>query len=304
MNIKRSVRLTRRSYRRKLIMFGASIFASLALVATGFAAWVLSNDAKKEESGAVEIAAVHEESVEISDITFIADDENQTAIKNFVFEPKADDTQGRVRYDGESNPENLDVKFQWSIDNYQILGNVYVDFKIPATVYSAIEKGWIAIDMKEASETSGFELLRSDETIKNEQNADVSYKVLRYYIQTQQGAITANGQSEDGAVIYTVEKDGTTVTKVTFTMNIAFTWGEEFKGENPGEYYDQNYIDDPEAGSAVDFQTMKDTLNTFKATLHGIDPDEYIGLEEDAQKALCDDKPVEKYFIVINAEVA
>lgn len=300
MNIKRSVRLTRRSYRRKLIMFGASIFASLALVATGFAAWVLSNDAKKEESGEVVIAAVHEESVDISDIQFIKDDPNNEAEKadSFIFEPLESDTLGRVRYDGSSDPENLDVKFQWSIDNYQIVGNVYVDFKIPATVYSAIEAGWIDIDVKDANETSGFEL-RSDETIKNEQNADVSYKVLRYYIQNQQGAITAADQSEDGVVSYTVEKDGDTVSKVTFTMNIAFTWGDEFDGLNPGIYYDTPY-EDGVSGANVEYEDVKKTLNELKATLHGLTYDEYMELEESE----IEDLKVENYIIVINAEVA
>ena len=306
MNIKRSVRLTRRSYRRKLIMFGVSIFMSLALVATGFAAWVLSNDATKEESGAVEIAAVHEESVEISNIQFLDANGNVSELdldKSFVFEPKEGDTTGRVRYgkssedDIDTKPENLDVKFQWSIDNYQIVGDIFVDFKIPANVYKAIEDGWIDINIQEVDEgaVGGFELI-GDET-KDGKN----YKVLRYYIQTNQGTITGEGNVGNGVVTYTVDKDGDTVTKVYFVMEIEFTWGELFGGQNPGYYYDTDPV-----GAAVEYDDVKKALNTFKATLHGIDPDTYMGLDEADQKNLCKDPEylIPNYIIVINAQVA
>lgn len=306
MNIKRSVRLTRRSYRRKLIMFGVSIFMSLALVATGFAAWVLSNDASKEAEGLVEIAAVHEESVEISDIKFLKDngDESTSDLdRSFVFEPREGDTSGRVRYgkssedDTDTKPEDLDVKFKWSIDNYQIVGEVFVDFKIPVNVYEAIDAGWIDIDRKdaEAGDTIGFETVAG--------SSDPNYVLLRYYVQTNQGAITANGG--DGVVSYTVEKDGDTVTKVNFVMDIEFTWGTVFGGMNPGDYYD----DDP-VGSAVDYDDVKLTLNTFRATLHGLDHLENLdmatfnALSESDQKALCDEHPIPNYIIVINAQVA
>ena len=36
-NTNKSYRLTRSSYRRKIITFGVSVFTSLALIATGFA---------------------------------------------------------------------------------------------------------------------------------------------------------------------------------------------------------------------------------------------------------------------------
>lgn len=309
MKLQRNVRLTRRSYRRKLIMFGVSIFMSLALVATGFAAWILSNDANQQKSGAVEIAAVHEESVDIGDITFVKDDANDEKEKadQFTFEPLKGDTNGRVRYDGKSHPENLDVKFKWYIDNYQVLGAIFVDFKIPTTVYTAIEKGWIELDMKEGLDTTGFELV-GDESIKTGEN-NVSYKVLRYYVQTQQGAISAEGSSSDNVVSYTVEKTGDVVTKVNFTMNIKFSWGEEFDHRNPGVYYDTP-SEDPLYGANIDYKDVKKTLNEFKATIHGLtlDPEfsinTFVGLSENDQQELYDENPVPKYYIVINAQVA
>ncbi len=274
------------------------MFMSLALVATGFAAWVLSKDAQKEESGAVEIGAVTEASVEISEITFLKDNDAQVNPDRFVFEPLSTDTTGRVRYDGESAPENLDVKFTWSISNYQIVGDLFVDFLVPEAVYTAITEEWLALP-------EGFALQTATETKKNDDQEDVTYKVLRYTIQNQAGAITASGATNDGILSYTVTKDGDTVSAVAFTMNIPFSWGAEFDGLNPGIYYDTPYPDAPSKGTGVDFNVVKATLNQFKAKLHGIEYNEtFEGLPEGDKKTLYDENPIDKYYIIINANVA
>lgn len=310
MKITKNVRLTRRSYRRKLIMFGVSIFMSLALVATGFAAWVLSNDANAKQSGAVELAAVHEESVDISNITFIKDDNSNDREKadQFTFEPLANDKLGRVRYDGTSHPENLDVKFQWTIDNYPIVGEIFVDFKVPATVYTAITNGWLALDMKDGPDDTGFELV-GEESMKNGGSTDIEYKVLRYYVQTTQGAINADGSSTDGVVSYTVEKPDDVVSSVTFQMNIKFSWGRVFDGKNPCIYYDTPNSD-PTYGANIAYKDVKKTLNEFKATLHGLTLEEdfnidtFNGLPESDKASLYEASPIPSYYIVINAQVA
>ena len=263
---------------------------SLALVATGFAAWVLSNNAEKQENGAVEIAAVTESSISISDISFIKDNNDQVSEDTFIFEPLASDTLGRVRYDGTSEPENMDVKITWTIDNYQIVGDLFVDFKVPATVYDAVEAGYLALPAEFVEQ--------GDTEIEGK-----SYKIFRYTIQSAAGTITGDGNKGDNILSYETTKDGDTVIAVTFTMNIAFSWGAEFDGLNPGIYYDNAY-EDLTKGANIDYATVKDTLNTLKATIHGIDPEEYLELEEDAQKELCRENPVANYFVVINANVA
>lgn len=290
MNIKRSTRLTRRSYRRKLIMFGVSVFMSLALTATGFAAWVLSKNAEVEESGSVEIGAVTESSIDITEIAFIKDNDVQLNPDHFIFEPLESDTTGRVRYDGSSQPENLDVKFTWTINNFQIVGDVFVDFKVPETVYTAIEKNWISLP-------NAFELLPSVEQISGE-----NYKVLRYSIQDATKKITSDvALTEDGVLSYKVTKDGDgVITAVEFTMNIAFSWGTEFNTMNPGLYYDIDNV-----GKEIAYETVKATLNEFKATLHGIEYNQtFENLSEVDKNTLYDENPISTYLIVINAKVA
>lgn len=39
-------KLTRNSYKRKIILFGVIVFMSIALISTGFAAWVMSQEKK------------------------------------------------------------------------------------------------------------------------------------------------------------------------------------------------------------------------------------------------------------------
>lgn len=287
MNKNKNMRFTRRSYKRKLIIFGVSIFMSIALSATGFAAWLISKDTNQDTNGQVQIGAVSEASVEISDITFIGD------VNNFIFEPLEEDVTGRVRYDGTSAPENLGVEFTWTIKNYQTVSDVFVEFKLPASVYTAVTKGWLSLSDK-------FELSAPTEI------NGTAYTVLKYKIQESANKITDNG-SKDGIIEYTVTKDESTglPSEVVFTMNIDFEWGDEFHGDNPGVYYDESYEDDPTAGINVSYAELKATLNEFKATLHGITYNaDFEALSEADKAAQYTQKPIKDYFIVINATVA
>lgn len=292
----KNMRFTRHSYKRKLVIFGVSIFMSIALSATGFAAWVISKDTKKEMNGTVEIGAVTEASVEITDMSFLGNENDRT----FRFEPLENDTTGRVRYDGKSLPENLDVEFTWTIKNYQIVSDVFVEFKLPATVYKAVTEGWLSLP-------AGFEMSAPEEIGGKE------YTVLKYRIQDPKNPddpkpkITTDGSTTDGILSYKVTKDETTglAKEVEFTMKIAFKWGDAFKGDNPGIYYDRTYENDATAGTAVPYETVKATLNEFKATLHGITYDEAFEAKSEEDKAKdYVDNPIGNYYIVINATVA
>lgn len=303
MNIKRSVRLTRRSYRRKLIMFGVSVFMSLALTATGFAAWVLSKDETKNAEGTVEIGAVTEASVEITDITFLKNSEEDLYDPaKFVFEPLATDTTGRVRYDGESQPENLDVRFSWKVSNFQIVGELYVDFEVPANVYKAIENQWLALP-------DSFELLDTVGKRPDANGVEKEYKILRYVIHDADTKLTVSPnwkETEDDILKYKTNA-GEVINEVEFEMTIAFSWGAAFNGINPGLYYDTDTV-----GMEVEHDQIKETLNKFKTTVHGINYDKPLAddtksfgeLTEERQALLYEDNPIDKYFVTITANVA
>lgn len=287
---KKALRLTRRSYRRKFVMFGVSVFMSLALTATGFAAWVLSTNAKKEVSGEVEVGAVTEASIEVSNIVFTKEDANKNPIKNFIFEPLEDDTTGRVQYDTKSAPENLDLKIKWSISNYQSVGEHFVEFKIPENVYKAITEGYIALPTTEAGE---------DIFTVSQDPEEKDYYVAKYNI----GAVSENGN--DGKLVtYEVSTvDG--VVTATFEMTLGFVWGDVFGKTNPGLYYDddKNYASDSGKGAYVDYVEVKKTLDTFKATVHGMTYDEYNDLEQAEKDKIDETNPIPNYKVIVNAKV-
>ena len=281
---RKTVKLTRSAYRRKIVMFGVSIFMSLALTATGFAAWVLSKDAKVQTDGGIEVGAVTEANVEIKDLLFVDKDQQNNDIKNFVFEPKADDTTGRVRRSNDALPEDMDIRLQWTVVNYQNVDNLFVEFKIPATVKTAIDRGYLALP-------ENFVLQQQTETI-----TEKTYYIAKYDIGN---AITASGTTNDGLLSYTVSDVGGVKT-VVFNMTVQFLWGETFGGQNPGLYYDLD-----EEGVTVPYETVKATLNQFKATVHGITYDAAFEAKTEEQKAaLYAQNPIDKYYFIVNATVA
>ena len=75
-------RLTRNGYKRKMIVFGAFLFMSIALTVTGFAAWVMSTNAKNDQNQAnVEVGVVQEGNLTIT-LT-----ETSAPVK-LIFDPK------------------------------------------------------------------------------------------------------------------------------------------------------------------------------------------------------------------------
>ena len=51
-------KLTKKSYKRKRVLMGLALFMSIALVSTGFAAWVISSSVEKEGEGHVSAGTV------------------------------------------------------------------------------------------------------------------------------------------------------------------------------------------------------------------------------------------------------
>ena len=95
---KNFLKLTRKSYRRKLIMFGAAIFMSLALTATGFAAWVLSQDTSVDAGGNGEVGIVSDNELKITDLKYLFDGNDATLA-----------VQEAVRLCGENPGATLDL---------------------------------------------------------------------------------------------------------------------------------------------------------------------------------------------------
>ncbi len=129
-------KLTRNSYKRKIILFGVIVFMSIALISTGFAAWVMSQEKKKSTSGNVTVGAVTEGNIEV-----ILD---ELTVKDFKFEPKESDTTGRVRND-KTNFESLTVTVTGTIKNTQFLKEATIKMNVKDAVKQAETAGYIIL---------------------------------------------------------------------------------------------------------------------------------------------------------------
>ena len=129
-------KLTRNSYKRKIILFGVIVFMSIALISTGFAAWVMSQEKKQSKSGNVSVGAVTEGNIEV-----ILD---ELTVKDFKFEPKESDTTGRVRND-KTNFESLTVTVTGTIKNTQFLKEATIKMNVKDAVKQAETAGYIIL---------------------------------------------------------------------------------------------------------------------------------------------------------------
>lgn len=129
-------KLTRNSYKRKIILFGVIVFMSIALISTGFAACVMSQEKKQSKSGNVTVGAVTEGNIEV-----ILD---ELTVKDFKFEPKESDTTGRVRNDN-TNFESLTVTVTGTIKNTQFLKEATIKMNVKDAVKQAETAGYIIL---------------------------------------------------------------------------------------------------------------------------------------------------------------
>lgn len=130
------MKLTRKSYKRKIIALGVAAFISLSLIATGFAAWVLTATAETTAEENITIGTTKETAIEIGEIAF------NNNIKDFAFEPKDTDRSGRVRGE-EGASESLAVEVICTINKISFVERITVSFELPAGVKAAVDAGYI-----------------------------------------------------------------------------------------------------------------------------------------------------------------
>lgn len=131
------MRLTRLSYRRKIIVFGIAIFLSIAMIATGFATWVMSANARDDSKGGnVDVGTVSDSNLEITNVVISS--------TSFYFEPLASDNQGRVRNDG-SHYESLSITVTGDISPSAYIGSATIQLNVSSGVTAAATAGYIVL---------------------------------------------------------------------------------------------------------------------------------------------------------------
>lgn len=227
-------KLTKKSYQRKAMVMGGIIFASCALFATGFAAFVVSSSASYGIGGKVNVGTISDKSITFTDVAL--------SDPNFSFDAKKDDNTGRVRWD-KTNFENLEttVTGKFSPSDYvneftvELRLGTWADSNKDVTIDAAAEK---RID---AAIEAGYIV------------APACYK----------HPFKLSFSGEGAQITETEEK------VASFTYKIAFQWGEHFNRMNPSEFYDQTGIASsyPDEGDG----SYLNDLNKFYKTMTGVE---------------------------------
>lgn len=276
-------KLTRKSYQRKAMVVGATAFAGIALVATGFAAWVISSSATKNVQGNVQVGTISEKSIEITGVKF--KEVGEGTRDYFSFEPVKTDLSGRVRYDGKNNYENLSLVVTGKYKPASYVNNFSIGLRM----------GTVGADGNFTPDTE------AEKRIENADKVSNYIKLPACWAGATTGGdgvkFNTNGAgftATDGNGKITVDGDGL----ATFEYTISFEWGDHFKDGtknlNPSEFYDS---DTGEAN--YDDAEFKNDLAAFYKAMTGI---EYKPGE--ATTAPAADFTTMKFAVIVKADTA
>lgn len=232
-------KLTKKSYQRKAMVMGGIIFASCALFATGFAAFVVSSSASHGIGGKVNVGTISDKSITFTNVALSA--------PNFSFDAKEGDNTGRVRWDG-TNSENLETTVTGKFSPSDYVNEFTVELRLGT---------WSDTNKDVTVDTVAEK--RIDEAVK------AGYIVAPTCYQ-HPFKLSFSGEDAN-AKITVAEENGVKV--ASFTYKIAFQWGEHFNHMNPSEFYDQTGIASsyPDEGDG----SYRNDLNKFYKTMTGVD---------------------------------
>lgn len=237
-------KVTRKSFKRKKIILGVSLFGGIGLVSTGFAAWVLSAPASKEATTNFSVGVVSDKNMSFSDpIIYKTGDNNKAADSTFHFEPLASDKEGRVRYDG-TNAESLSLTVEGTLSQVQNLGEItgILASSNDANLNAAITKEYIVAP--EAFKANAITLY--DNSVSPATHSD---------------KFTSSITGEDDLTM-------------SFTYVVEFKWGDAFKGMNPSVYFDEDeegkLVPQGSSSSTAEEASVAGILTDLHALLDGL----------------------------------
>ena len=245
-------RLTKNSYRRKIVVFGLLVFMSIALISTGFAAWVMSQGAKEDTSGNITIGVVEDGRITLSnlvykpvvyqynedysDIVLLEGDNYKIATNdgfNFKFEPLFNDKNGAITWEGikevdgvkSTSCEIMELQVSGFVTNHHLLngGVLNIELTVSKGVYDCIQEGYITVP-------NGFTLKEA---------------------------------SQDGRT-YIYKMDIKPNDNGIFSFAVKFNWGTAFSGANPA-----GTVHDNAETTNSELDLVKAQIEAFRAILFG-----------------------------------
>lgn len=253
-------KLTRKSYKRKKIAFAAVILGGVALVSSGFAAWVLSANATKEESGVTTVGKVKDNSLSMStELQYkkpgseewekpTSDDGQDITIGTFDFDPTYEDVRktGQRVYNDGKNFERLTLRYV-------------------VTIKSKDAESFDKLNVKMEEKLTENETSKIDAAVKK------NYVIApTCFSSTGLDIKGTDSQFEPGQ---TGTSDADKLYTWTINYDVSFKWGSFFStnekgnGMNPGDFFET------EKGKTYPLGTVNDELptnNTVSAILNDL----------------------------------
>ena len=216
---------TRKSFSRKAIIIIASVFLVISLTATGFAAWLISNNADGKGEGNVTASNV-------SDAILGVTIDNSENLGTINFGPEKGDNEGNVKAENADDVESLTVTVTGKIGNFNTLDKMLVTVNCPDEVLTAAGYTW----------TTGGDGART-----YVYNKDKAFIALPAYAMDKDGKklpLPAGGETkaatyESANGLFTAGDNGN---EKKFSVEVKFGWGELFEGYNPGRYLDEETV--------------------------------------------------------------
>ena len=259
------MKLTRKSYNRRVFTFGTLVFLSIALISTGFATWVMSTNAEDDFTDGVNVGTITD-----GQLSFVKDSDGNTIKftndeKNFRFDAREDDKSGdiktKIAASGETlKYENLEVQMAFTVGPVDYLEKITVQMTtVPAGVMAA----------------AGYKY-NSDSKTYSKDSTMPEYIVLP---ECATSIVEFNTTTEmDGLLIDKSVKDSAGRDAAKFTYTIEFGWGSKFGGINPGFFLDDEtgIMENGKMGKVQNPQNLtyaqkKAEMINFRSTMFQID---------------------------------
>lgn len=179
---------TLKGTKRKTVALSVCFLASVSLIGTGFAAWVISTQQNGTTNGNIAIGEVKDSSV-----TFYNAKLTGTDIK---FQPLQSDTTGRVRWDGdEDNSEVLSTVLTVYFDNSSYVDSIHLKLDVPAGISTAASSNYIVLP--DCASAGGVDIGITDSSITDSSvdgggNAITDGKLLTYTVSFSWGSFFKN----------------------------------------------------------------------------------------------------------------
>ncbi|MDD7617009.1 MAG: hypothetical protein SPJ51_02470 [Candidatus Enterosoma sp.] len=237
--------------KRKWVAGGLAAFASIALLTTGFATWVVGQ--KKiddDDSVTVNVDTAHNESVEFTV-------ELPSAAKIELKEGKYNDSNDANRIvlpDNELGSFNSKAEYDkacLTISGVTITIKFGSAYQLPEHINFSISEPQLGDSVKSvkvASENKKFS--------QNRSGNDFCYLSAPASISTK--------DTEKGGP-FTKTENGGTMTTLTYTTALEFTWGNFFNNTTPAEYYNNAGIE----ATSENYNSITAELDAMKAQLGG-----------------------------------